>query len=185
MCGWFWFCCGWLGCWGLCWLFHCQKFWSVVSLVDFLFLNVLKNSGTPIIHLPHVFAGMPGVHGVQGMAGVVTSIAHVINLSAKLLYVHPETSSVLVNVGINVLFQQSDIACAQCCRYSAALIVAKLLFVNHEWDRLDNSVKKLAFWAQDSHDIPLIEELTSDIFVAKSVEVRCHARTGVASVQTQ
>jgi len=92
----------------------------------------LKNRGTHISHLPHVLAGIAGVHGVQGIAGVVTSIAHVINLSAKLLYVHPETSSVLANAGINVLFQQSDMACAQCSKYSAALIEAKLLFVNHE-----------------------------------------------------
>ena len=50
---------------------------------------------------------------------------------------------------------------------------------------LDSSVKKLAFWAPVSHDMLLIEELTSDIFAVKSAEVKCHARTGVASVQTQ
>ncbi len=58
-------------------------------------MNVLKNKGTHIIHL-HRFTG-----SVHGLPGVVISIAHVINLSAKLLYVEPEAPRVLLNVGIN------------------------------------------------------------------------------------
>jgi hypothetical protein len=154
----------------------------------------LKNRGNHINHLHRLLAGIQGVQGVHGIAGVVISIAHLINLSVNLLYVQPETSNVLLNAGINdwnlatslgaAVAAQSDIACAQCSRYSAALIVAQLLLVNHECDKLDNSDKNAHFCAVVNQDIPLILELTLLIFELNCAGVRCHATTRVASVQT-
>jgi hypothetical protein len=120
-------------------------------------------------------------------------MAHVINLSAKLLYVQPEASRALVNVGVNdqtseFAIQASDMACAQCSKYSAALIVAKLSFVNQLEAKLFNSSINAClcvFAAIVGHDIALIFALTVLICVAKSVEVKCPGITGTASVQTQ
>jgi len=116
-------------------------------------------------------------------------MAHVINLSATLLYVQPATSRVLLNVGINVatsgfVAAESDIACAQCCKYSAALIVAKLLLENHECVILDNSDKNADFCAQVNQDMLLISAFILLNFVHKSNAFICHGITGVASVHT-
>ena len=58
------------------------------------------------------------------------------------------------------------------------------MFVNHECDKLDSSDKNAHFCAVVNHDILLISAPTLLNFDHKSILVKRHGITGVASVQT-